>query len=278
MSLVVLNSRDLVHPDKFKLKVLLCAPPGFGKTEWLGGAPDIGVAACETGEGNGLLTVATRGLDYVEPETISELESVCKGVTFKNKESVGLDSLTSMVRTFIRRAALSIPRKQGTSEKRLKGVPELDDYGVMGVMTHDLLRQLLQLDKHIVVTAQQRIQQPDAETGRGDYLIGPDLPGQMFLGAPAMFDIVLVGRTRQVTKDIDGIKKKVSERYWITAPDGIHLAKCRSKKLGDKPLLEPQEVYDLGLNTGTFDAIYNKVRTAYAEIYAELQKAPISTS
>lgn len=254
------------------MKVLLIAPPGFGKTEFIGGAPNVGVAACETGEGNGLLTIASKGAAFVEPETISELEAVCKGGVFKTQETIAIDSLTSMVKTFIRKAALAIPRRQGESEKRRKGVPELDDYGVMGVMTHDLMRQLLQQDKHVIVTAQLKVQMPDAETGRGEYMVGPDLPGQMFYGAPAMFDIVLVGRTRSATKTgDDGKPKKTLERYWLTQPDGVHLAKCRSKRLGDKPLLDPQEVYDLGLGTGTWGALYGKIKAAYEEIYAANQ-------
>ena len=270
LSLQIQNSKDLIKPDSFKLKILLVAPPGFGKTEFIGGIPNVGIAACETGEGNGVLTVADRNVAFCEPDTISELESICKGLVFKSQDAVALDSLTAMTRTIVRRAALAIPRKQGESEKRRKGVPELDDYGVMGVMTHDLLRALIQLDKHVVVTSQLKIQLPDAETGRGEYLIGPDLPGQMFLGAVAMFDTVLVGRTRSVTKDIDGVKKKVSERYWITAPDGKHLAKCRSKRLGNFPLLESEIVYDLQANTGTWDHIFNTVKAAYEEIYQAL--------
>lgn len=250
------------------MKLLLVAPPGFGKTEFIGGIPNVGIAACETGEGNGLLTIANKGASFVEPDTINELESICKGMVFKDKDAIALDSLTAMFKTFIRKAALAIPRKQGESQKRLRGVPELDDYGVMGVFCYDLMRQLIQQDKHIIVTSLMKIQTPDAETGRGDYLVGPDLAGQMFLGAPAMFDIVLVGRTRTVVKEIEGVKKKVSERYWITAPDGIHLAKCRSKKLGDKPLLAAEIIYSLVNNTGTWNDIYGQIKTAYEEIYA----------
>lgn len=272
MSLTIQNSRDLIKPETFKLKLLLIAPPGFGKTEFIGGIPNVGIAALETGEGNGVLTIADRGVSFCEPETKSELDQIASGLVFKTQEAVAFDSLTAMVKTLIRREAVSIPRKGGDSEKRRRGLPELDDFGVMGVMTHDLLRKLIQLDKHVVVTAQLKIQMPDPETGKGEYLVGPDLPGQMFLGAPAMFDTVLIGRTRPVTKDIGGIKKKVIERYWLTAPDGIHLAKSRSKRLGNRPLLDAEEIYDLQTGAGTWPYLYNKIQTAYREIYAASQQ------
>lgn len=279
MALTIQNSKGLVHPDRFKTKILLIAQPGFGKTEFIGGVPNIGIAATETGDGNGMLTIAERGVDYVEPETLTDLEAVCKGQVFKTHSAQALDSLTAMSRTFIRKAALAIPRKQGDSEKRRRGVPELDDYGVIAVMIQDLLRQLIQLDKHIIVTAQLKVQMPDAETGRGEYLVGPDLPGQMFLGAPAMFDQVFIGRTRNVTRDIvndKGIteKKKVTERYWITAPDGIHLAKCRSKRLGNQPLLPQEVVYDLKTGSGTWQYMYEAMRAGYEEVYASLHTSP----
>ena len=276
MALTIQNSRNLIHPDKFKLKMLLVAPPGFGKTKLIGDIPNVGIAACETGEGNGMLTIASSGVDYIEPTTYSELESFCRGQVFKDKDAVAADSLTAMVKTFIRKEVLTIPRRQGDSEKRRRGVPELDDYGVMGVLTHDLLRALLQLDKHIVVTAGLKIQMPDPESGKGEYLIGPDLPGQMFLGAPAMFDIVLVGRTRQVTVDVNGVKKKVIERYWLTQPDGVHLAKCRASRLGNQPFLDPMEIYDLDKNIGTWTYLHNKIKTGYAEVYENIRRDNVS--
>ncbi len=273
MSLTVRNTLELIDPAKYKAKILLIAPPGFGKTEFIGGIPNVGIAACEPGKYKGLTTIADKGLSFVTPDTASELESVCKGIIFKDKDVLALDSVTAMVKSFIRKSALTVPRKKGDSEKRRRGIPELDDYGTMGVMTYDLLLQLLELDKHVVATAQLKIQLPDAETGKGEYLIGPDLPGQMFLGAPAMFDIVLIGKTRQVLKEFEGgIKKKVPERYWITAPDGVHIAKCRTKRLGNLPLLDPIEVYDLDKNTGTWDHLYAKIRASYEKIFSEAQK------
>src|SRR3990167_8764645 len=109
---------------------------------------------------------------------------------------------------------------------------------------------------------------PDAETGKGEYLVGPDLPGQLFLGAPAMFDTVLIGRSRQIIKDFKDekgvvVKKKFIERYWITQPDSIHIAKCRSRRLGNEPLLDPQEVYDISDGRGTFPFLFNKIKQAY---------------
>lgn len=273
MSLTIKNTGDLIHPDRFRLKILLIAPPGFGKTDFLRTVPNIGVAACEEGDGRGLATIARYKIPFVEPETYQELDAICGGLVFRDQTAQALDSLTAMQRTFIKAAALAIPRKEGSSQKRAKGIPELDDYGTMAEMTRQLLQKLVNLPKHIIVTAGKRTLLPDPETGRGEFAIGPDLPGQMFLGAPAMFDIVLVGTVERKVKDIGGKRVQVEERYWVTQPDGINTAKCRLQKPSGGPVLEPREPYNINTGEGTFPYIYQKVVAAYTEIARQNQEA-----
>ena len=268
MSLEIKNSRELIHPDKFKLKMLLIAPTGFGKTEFLGSVPNIGIASCETGDGGGALTIAQLGKDYCEPRTYAELEAVCSGNIFKTHTALGLDSLSAMVRTFVKEAALQLPHVGGNAPRRNRGIPDLGDYGVMAELTRQLLQKSLYLDKHVIVTALLKPQMPDPETGRGEFVIGPDLPGQMFLGAPAMFDIVLVGITQDKLVEEAGKRVKVTERYWLTASDGIRLAKSRLKGPGNTPMFAQRELFDLKSGAGLFPSFYEKVRTAYKEIYA----------
>ena len=274
MSLVVKNSRQLIDPAHLKLKMLLVALPGFGKTTFLSTVPDIGVAVCEDGHGKGLLSVAGAGIEYVEPTTYEEFDTVCSGLVpaFKTKAAIGLDSLSNMAKTFIKDKALSIPRQKGDSQKRKMGVPELDDYGMMAELTRRLIAKLLNQDKHVIVTATLRIQTPDAETGQGEFLIGPDLPGQMFLGSTAMFDLVLVGRSRTLLKDPKDAKSKYTERYWVTESTGGIVAKNRLVAGGQtsKPLLAPEEIYDPATGRGTFPYLLEKVSKAYA---AQVQPA-----
>jgi len=267
LSLQIQNTKTLIEPEKLKLKVLVYSLPGCGKTTWAGTAPNPGFAACETGHGNGLLSIADAGYDYVTPTSLSDFEAFAGGGIFKDKETLVLDSLSAMVKSFIKDFALAIPRKQGDSEKRRKGVPELDDYGVMGEITRRTLGRLIDCnpDKHIIVTATERYDKPDPENGQAELIIGPDLPGQMFLGSTAMFDIVLRLRTRPMLRDKNDAKSRYTERYFITQSDGKGtVAKCRNN-VTLKPLLEQEEIFDPATGKGTFMDLLNKIRKGYID-------------
>lgn len=268
MSLIIKNTKELIHPDKFRWKVLIFGLSGMGKTEWASDAPNPGVVACETGQGKGLLTVARKGLDYVEPTTYSEFEQVASGKIFPDKQSLVIDSLTDMCNTFVKDAAIAIPRSGANSPKRAQGLPELDDYGVMGELTRRVLRKILDGDKHVAVTATMRIKEPDALTGQGTFLIGPDLPGAMMLGSCAMFDTVMCLKTRSKLRDPKDAKSRYTERFFVTASDGNGLiAKCRSVVEGGQPLLAAEELYDIATGKGTFPDLLNKIKAAYADFW-----------
>lgn len=271
MSLQVKNTKDLITPEKFRLNVLVYGLVGTGKTLWASTAPNPGFAACETGQGKGLLTIAEKGIAYVEPSSLVEFESVINRKVFADKETIVLDSLSEMVRTFIKDAALQIPRARGESDKRRKGIPELDDYGTMGEMTRRMIRSLLDNnpDKHIVVTATERYDKPDPENGQGEMLIGPDLPGQMFLGSTAMFDLVLRLRTRQTLRDPRDAKSKYVKRYFLTQPDGMGSIVKGRPNVDCKPLLDPEEVFDPSTGQGTFKFFLDKILAGYAAAAAK---------
>lgn len=261
--LKIKNSRELITPDKIKLKVLVYGLPGTGKTEFASSAPNPGYAACETGHGKGILTAASKGIDYCEPASLGELEEFVSGKIFGDKESLVWDSLSHSAGTVIKDAALTIPRIRGDAGKRKAGVPELDDYGVMAEMTRKLLNMLLMQDKHVIVTATEKIRMPDPETGQGETLIGPELPGQMFMGSTALFDIVLRLRTRQKLRTAGDPKSRYVERYFLTQPDGQGtVAKCRNSMNG-KPLLDKEETFDLTTGAGTFPKLLEKILAGY---------------
>src|SRR6267142_2453813 len=193
MALLVRNSKELIDPENLLLKVLVISLPGFGKTTFVSDCPEVGIGVSETGHGKGLLSVATRGIDFCEISNYQDFDSFCSGTVFKDKKTLGLDSLSDMAGTFIKDKALSIPRTKGESPKRAAGILELDDYGVVAEFTRKLTKKLIDQPKHIVATAGLRIDKPDPDSGQGEMLVGPNFPGQMFLGSTAMFDIVLIG-------------------------------------------------------------------------------------
>lgn len=262
------NTRELTGRDDLKLAILIYALPGTGKTDWATDAPNPGVCACETGQGSGLLTAAQKGIDFVEPENFNDVNAFCSGKFFQDKETIVVDSWTEVVRRYVKDEALKIPRAKGESEKRRMGIPELDDYGSMGELTRKLLYKLLTNfpDKHIIVTATEKYDKagPDDPPGT-ESLIGPDLPGQMFLAAPAMFDFVLRMKTRPVLKDPKDAKSRYSQRYLITQPMGGIVAKCRANSNG-VPLLDMEEVVDKATGQGSFNYILDKMVKGYGQV------------
>lgn len=274
MPLVIRNSRELINPDKYKAKILIFGVSGVGKTEWASDAPNPGVAACETGEGNGLLTAARKGVDYIEPETYQDFEAFCNGQYFKDKDSLILDSLSTSNTKFIVPQAISLaPRKSGDSGKRGIGLPELDDYKTMGELMRKNVNKLLDIDKHIICTALLKIKEPNMETGQGEYIVGPDLPGAMMLASPAMFDVVMCLKTESKLADPRDAKSRYTERYWVTASDGKGLiAKSRNITAGGTPILPARITWDIKTGEGSFPDILNRIKQAYRE-FNEKEKA-----
>lgn len=269
MALVIKKSRELINPDQLRLKVLLVAPPGFGKTTWVANTPKPIVGVSETGHGKGLLSVAYKDLDYVEINSYEDFDAFCSGDASQGYETSACDSLSDVARTHIKYKALKVPRAKGDSVKRLMGVPELDDYGTMGELTRKLTKKLIDLPQHIVCTATVRINTPDPEERpfQTETLIGPDFPGAMFLGSTAMFDIVLMGRTRTMLRDPKDAKSRYTERYWLTENQNGFLGKNRLSVNAAGSFLPTELIYDLEKNSGTFDHIYRLAMEAYTKYF-----------
>lgn len=242
--------------------------PGCGKTTWLGtlDPATTGIAACETGNGNGLLPIADKGFECVEPTTLLELEKFCKGEVFPTKRALVVDSISAMVRTLIKDATLQLPRKTGDSPKRKAGILELDDYQVLAEFTRKILNLLIQANptKHIIVTALEKYDRPNENDPPGtEALIGPDLPGQMFLGSPALFDFVFRMRTRPKLKNPADPKTRYNERYIQTQQVQGVIAKSRAAVNGVS-LLDPEEVFDLATGQGSVPYLIDKIAKGYS--------------
>lgn len=273
MALKIQNTRELVSPDKLKLKIFVFALHGAGKTTFMASAPDLGVGVCETGLGNGLMSVAHRGIDYARLHDYSDFEAFCSGAIFKEKASLGLDSLSWGMKTFVKDKALTVPRAKGESAKRLLGIPELDDYGSIAEIARKNITKLIDIDKHIIVTAGLRIDKPDENNPTGETLIGPDVAGQMFLGSTAMFDLVLCLRTRSVLRDPKDPKSRYTQRFFVTENTNGIIAKNRLS-ISDKGLsfLPPEVIYDPANGIGDFNWFLKEATDKYAQ-YFEQQKS-----
>lgn len=268
MSTTVRNTKEYLSADKYRLIALIYALTGTGKTKWLGTIPseDLGVAACELGVGNGLLTIADKNVDHIIVENLQDLEDFCKGKIFPKKKVLAVDSISAMAKTFIKDAALKLPRKGGDSAKRQLGIPELDDYGTIAEMVRRVVMMAVNCnpDKHIIFTATEKYDRPNENDAPGtEALIGPELAGQMFLGAPALFDVVLRLRTRPKLRIPQDAKSRYIERFFQTEQQSGVIAKCRPNK-NDKALLDPEEIFDLSDGRGSFSYLVDKILRGYS--------------
>lgn len=261
MPITIRNTKDLVSPGKLKLKVLLYAPSGFGKTSWAASAPNPGFCSAETGHGGGILSASGKGIDFFEPKSYSDVELFANGDVFKDKDTLVLDGMSYLTQTLVRDEALTIPRKGGESPKRAKGILELDDFGVLAELERRVLARMLSQDSHTIVTCLQDYYEPPQD-GKPEKLGGPSLPGQMRLGSSAMFDIVLRMGTRSALRNPKDASSRYVQRYLQTEADGRYAAKCRLQN-GAKQLFPSEVIYDKDTGQGDFNWFLAKATEAY---------------
>jgi hypothetical protein len=258
MALKIHNTSALTQNGNLRLKMLIYGPSGMGKTMFCSTAPKPIVLACETGHGGGLLSVAGTGIDYVVPETYTDMELFCSGNGFEKYDTMVIDGMSYATDTIIKNHALTVPRRGGESAKRAMGVPELDDYGTLAELERRLLARLLQNDKNIIVTCLMDFYQP-AQGGndpKPEKSGGPDLPGSMRLGSSAMFDIVLKLHTQPKLRDPKNPGSRYYQRYWLTDTDGKYLAKSRVRN-GVTNLFPTEVPFDLDSGEGTFKYFFD---------------------
>ena len=269
------NTKELLDAKHYKLKALVYAPTGFGKTDWAcDPALDPWICAGETGVGNGLLTVAERGLPYGVATSLADWEAFCSGRFGAANATLVADGGSEFVKTFIKDYALTLPNARAGADqaRRAAGIPVGNDYQSMAEIMRRNLRKLLAQDKHIIVTALERVKEPgdDSPPGTPTY-IGPDLPGELMLTCTAMFDLVFRLRVRSMLRDPKDAKSRYLQRYLLTeSHDGITIVKCRSQ-LSNKPLLDGEEIIDKEKGLGSPSYLLAKILRKYAE-YGEATK------
>ena len=259
----VRNTRDLVKSENYNWKVLLVADPGIGKSTWAATAPDVGVAACEPGEGSGTLSIVKAGVDFVEPKTFADFRSLCYDtfVPFQKKRTVALDSLSYMTRSFIKEHVLSsFPAKNPREAmRRQAGIPSGFDYSEISEVTRNLLNALLGQKKHVIVTTLSKYEKDDNGIITR---VKPDLPGALSDAAAAMFDSVFYLKVRKLLRDPRDPKSSYMQRYFITQADSIHLAKDRNNS--GKPFLNAEEIFDKDSGQGSFPDLLNKILAGHS--------------
>lgn len=257
---------ELASPEKHRWKILIVGEAGVGKTEWTSTAPDVAIAACETGVGSGLLTLAHKpGVLATVPATFIDLRSICYDTfePFRKKQSRALDSLTAMTKSFVKDHVLANFPSRNPKEaiRRQAGVPVGLDYSDIADTVRTFLNKFLAIDAHIIVTSLPKLEKSDEGSVTA---IGPDLPGALFRGAPALFDTVLYLKSRKILRDSRDPKSAFVERYFITGADGLHIAKDRNSA-GGKSFLDSEEVFlppdpKTGfVGKGTFPQLYEKI-------------------
>ena len=260
----VKNTRDTVKSENYNWKVLLVADPGIGKTTWAATAPDVGIAACEPGEGSGTLSIVKAGVDFVEPRTFADFRSICYDTfaPFQKKRSIALDSLSYMVKSFVKEHVLSaFPAKNPREAmRRQAGIPSGFDFGEIAELTRNLLNALLGQKKHVIVTALAKYEKDD----NGIVVrIKPDLPGALGDAAAAMFDSCMYLKVRKLLKDPRDPKSAYMQRYFVTQADAVHLAKDRNNS--GRPFLDAEEVFDKDSGKGSFPDLLDKILKGHAD-------------
>lgn len=234
--LTITSSAKIVSPNT-KLAMLLWALSGMGKTN-LAGSLDrltqqfeqgrrVLYIPVELGEGGGAATIRKLGIPMFVPKDLSELMKAL-GSLYNDKQFAGvvLDSASELTKNHVKASALRYPPRENI-ETRKAGVPTRSDYQVMGELTSQVLRALLNLTthpqpeyrKHVVVTALEK----EREEGEQVVWRGPDLPGRMATEAAANFQ--LVGTIRAKTS-VEAGKRTVS-RYLLTSTNGVDALKDR---------------------------------------------------
>ncbi len=225
------------------IKALLCGEPGSGKTLLSSTFPNPIYASAEAG----LMSVADRGIPYVEITSSTELLQMRMGLTqppdVREKmfdapvDTVIIDTIDEVQRILIRE------RLEAEKKDKLS----LPDFGWLGGQMEAIIRGFRNLDMNVIFTCHVK-ETRDDEMGKIVYK--PQLQGAICDQITGMVDLALVLQSRSINQ-IDGKEnRRVTKRFAQTFPDSQHpWVKDRSGKLPDEVEL-------------TFDDDFDRIHTA----------------
>jgi hypothetical protein len=179
----------------------------------------------------GMLTVRKKQIAFIQPRDYIELLQATIEENVKEFETVVLDTATEASRII-----MEVSLKAANRE-----LPQLQDWMQVIERMRQLLRKLIDLDKHVVVTCEEAIIK-DEDTGR--IIAGPSLPGKLQHEAGALFDCVFHLR------NVFSASVKAKTRVILTEPEGMY------QQVKDRTgVLEKLEVPD-------FQVIWKKLQSA----------------
>lgn len=163
------------------IKTLLLGEPGSGKTRSSSFWPQPIFAAAE----NGLMSVADRRVPYALIKTASDLQQLIAVVQADNRKPI----LERQYKTFVLDTLDALQQKVLIPEvlrQQRHDSMQLQDWGVLGGLQSKLLREILNLDMHVVVLCHSKIE----DDGDGPKRLVPQLQGSLKDSVPAEFDLV----------------------------------------------------------------------------------------
>ena len=192
----------------------------------------------EASDGGGTLSLKDLDIDYVQPTTRLELDSIVAAL--QNDTHYGgvvIDSASEYVKRFLQPFALQNTFLGADHyPTRAYGVPARNDYQFMGEVGRIFFNRLIQMTaardlnkrKHLIVTALIKERTDD----RGAIIrVGPDLPGAMSDSATAMFQTVAqVGVRVKLAPDPSNpkAKRRIHERFLRVKPTGPEILDDRT--------------------------------------------------
>lgn len=243
-SLEIKNTKTLTSPTT-RICTLVFAPAKFGKTELASGLDELTrkyrgkptlFIACESAEGGGTMSVASKNLAYIMPKTWADMEQVLASLaTDETYGGVVLDNATDYVNRIVKPHALAFPSKEKVLGARAEGVPVRSDYQVMGENGRNHFNRLVNLTsdalperyrKDLIVTALEREKYDEQGVMQA---ITPDLPGALASVAPSIFQSVCSISIRP--KILTNPPRRISQRFLHVAEDGKRISGDRTKIL-----------------------------------------------
>ena len=214
---MAINLRNTNDVHQARVKALVYGQAGAGKTTLATSMPSPVIISAEAG----LLSIAGSGIQFVEVNTMDELQEVYEWLTSPEAdqfESVVLDSISEIGEVVL------------THEKKINKDGRAA-YGELQVKMTEIIRGFRDLPgKHVLMTA--KLEKMQDEMGR--VLYGPAMPGAKLSQQLAyFFDAVFALR---IEKDGEGN----TQRALMCDTDGLWQAKCRIRGV------EPWEAPDMG--------------------------------